>query len=168
MSGRRVAAAAVDAALRMEVPGAQPLLVQAREVTYVSSGGVVGEAQLSCELTPEDYERVDRAALFHLDPDARGPGAGRFAPARAVRLTLRLAAAELAGLLAVAPDPPAAARVLVALSQGGRATTLLSTQSWLALSVTSPVQLPGDVPAEAAGELWSGYATTWGSRLSGV
>lgn len=163
-----MAAAAVDAALRMEVPGAQPLLVQALEIAYVSSGGVVGEAQLSCEITPEDYERVDRAALFHLDPDARGPGARRFAPSRAVRLTLRLAAVELAGLLAVAPDAPAAARVLGELSEGARATTLLSAQSWLALSVTSPVQLPGDEPAEAAGELWSGYATTWGSHLPGV
>lgn len=166
MSDRRVCAA-LDDTLEFDVPAGDPLRVRAVELAYIGAGDVVGEVQLTCEVAPQDYRRVDREALFHLDAPARGPGAARFAPSGPVRLTLRLAGAERPGLLAVAPDPAAAAQVLAALSAGADASPLLSTRSWLALSVTTPVELP-DEGADEGGELWGGYTTTWGSRVSGV
>jgi hypothetical protein len=160
LTDRRVSFAVVDVALQFDVPGAKPLEVVASELTYVSSDGLVGEVQLECELTPQAYGRVDREQLFHLDPEVRGLAAERFVASDAVRLTLRLAAAELPALLAEAPDPPAGAALLRRRSIAGGDAALLSSAAWFALSVTSPAAPHGDEPTDG-GRLARGYATTW-------
>lgn len=161
---RHVSFAALELPLHFHVPGADVLPATAREVTYVRTGDAVREAQLELELSPEAYGRVDREQLFHLGSQERGPGADRFVPGDVVRLTARLAAGELPELVADAPDPPAAGRLLEELSRAGARSSLLSVQSWLALSVTSPVELPGDDPVAQSGDLAAGYATAWATR----
>lgn len=159
MTDRRVTFAIVELPLRFSVPGADALAATATEVTYVAADGAVGEVQLACELTLDAYRRVDRERLFHLEPSVRGPGADRFAPSGAVSLTLRLAAAELAGLLAEASDPAAAGALLGELSRAATDAPLLSTDAWFALSVTSRV-----APPDGGGALARGYATTRPAR----
>lgn len=159
MTDRRVSFAAIELELRWQVPGGEPLAATARELTYISSGGTVGEVLLECDVAPEAYARIDREQLFALTAGARGPGAEAFAPTGPVRLTLRLVDDELAGLLDLAPDPRAAADWIAELAGGDGAPALLSTRSWLALSVAEPVE-PPDGGLEG-GELARGYATTW-------
>ena len=165
MSDRHVAFAAIDQPLGLRVEGGAALPATAREVTYISSGGAVFEVRLECELSPEAYERVDRERLLHLAPDVRGPGAERFAAGGPVRLTLRLAEDELAGLLAHAPDPRAAAALLGepgTRAAGGEPPAWLWARSWFALSVTALIAPPPDGAGD--GELSGGYATSWAAQ----
>lgn len=165
---RGVSFVGIELPLRFHAPGADVLPATAREITYVRAGGAVGEVQLELELSPAAYRRVDREQLFHLRSQDRGPGADRFASGKVVRLTLRLAADELPDLVAAAPDPAAAGRLLEELSHARAGSPPLSAESWFALSVTSPVELPGDEPVAQSGDLAHGYATTWATRGRGL
>jgi hypothetical protein len=164
---RRVSFAALELPLQFHVAGAQALPATARELTYVRNDDAVAEAQLELELSPEAYRRVDREQLFHLGSRERGPGADDFAPGEVVRLTVGLAADRLPDLLADAPEPSDAGRLLEQQSLAGGGSSLLSAESWFALSVTSPVELPADDPVAQGGELASGYATTWATPRIG-
>ena len=158
---RRVRFVELDLPLQFHVAGADALGAVARELTYVSMDAAVREAQLELELEPEAYSRVDREQLFHLGLQQRGPGAEGFVAGEVVRLTLRLGASQLPDLLAEAADPAAAARLLEERSVAGAGSIVLASDSWFALSVTSPVELPGDHSVARGGELAGGFATTW-------
>lgn len=164
---RRVSFVALELPLQFHVAGADALPATARELTYVRHDDAVREAQLELELSAEAYGRVDREQLFHLGTQERGPGAGSFVPGEVVRLTVRLAAEQLPDLVADATEPSDAGRLLEQLSVAGTGSPLLSADSWFALSVTSPVELPADDPVAQSGELASGYATTWATTRSG-
>jgi len=163
---RRVSFVALELPLQFDVAGADVLPATAHELTYVRNGDIVREAQLELELSAEAYRRVDREQLFHLGSQERGPGAGGFVPGEVVRLTVRLAAERLPDLVFDAPEPSDAGRLLEQVSAAGAGSSLLSAESWFALSVTSPVELPADDPVAESGELTSGYATTWAATRS--
>lgn len=161
MTDRELSSRGLDIPLRLRTPDGAPLPATAREVAYLTTGGAISEARLELELEPDLYEAVDRGGLFHLDADARGPGADRFAPSGPVRVTARLADDLLDELVAAAGDPAQAGHLLGEQSTGELDSALLATESWYALSVTAPVELPPELAAD--GTLAQGYATTWTS-----
>lgn len=159
LTGRRVSFAELDLPVQFRAPG-QPLATRVREVTYVREEGDVSECRLTLALAPEAYQTVDREHLFHLAPEARGPGADRFAPAGPVHVEASLTPELLPELLAAATQPWDAGDRLGALADAGERSPLLETESWFALSVTAPViDLPAELEVE--GSLEEGYSTTW-------
>lgn len=99
----------------------------------------------------DDYERIDREELFHLEPLMRGPGGDTFAPDGTFEVEARLDASLLAGVAALGEDILQAGPAFAALSPG---SPLLETESWWALSVTTEVMRDAE-----GGSLREGYAT---------
>lgn len=154
----RISFTQVPAELAFSTPGAGVSAVL-RDLTVHLEADRPTECTLEIEVTEDVYRRIDRDQLFHLVPDARGPGAVAFAPARSVRVSLRLATEHLDEALRLGSDARAIAQRLGAVPAEGIVSPLLDAASWYAVEVTADVEPPSDL-ADGA-ELRVGYRTSW-------
>ena len=121
-----------------------------RDVTVHDVDDVLDDIRIEVEVAPAVWATIDRAHLFALEPDLRGPGAARFAPDGPVRLELRLAPAG---------------RRLLALGDGAAPATiaerlvgdLVDAAHWRASTVTEALVAPDGV----AGNAQVGFRTAW-------
>jgi len=151
----RCAHVEMQAPLALRGPGGEPLPVTAAGLAYYSRAGVVLEARLTVLIPAEIYRQVDARALFHLAPDARGPGARGFVPEGDIQIEARLDERLLPALVALVDTPEGAAAALVQLNGEQPGHALLATESWYALHVTRGEAVPG------LGTLRTGYSTSW-------
>jgi len=96
-----------------------------------------GEQLVGCrlefELPHHVWERVDQEALFHLDPDVRGPCfGGGFEPGIPIEIEARLQPSSLPLVSLQANDVYEAGVLLMDAAPGSE---LVSTESWYALVV---------------------------------
>jgi hypothetical protein len=140
----------LDRPIVFATPGAA-IEARLRDVTVHDLDGAFDDLRIDVEVEPSVWATIDRAHLFALEPDLRGPGAASFAPEGTVRLELRLA-----------PE----GRRLLALGSGAAPATvadrllgdLVDAALWRASAVTVPLVGPD---GEAGGTAQVGFRTAW-------
>ncbi|HWL42500.1 MAG TPA: YbjN domain-containing protein [Ilumatobacter sp.] len=118
-----------------------------------------GEVRVELHLAVDTYAAVERRALFHLSPLARGPGADRFRPADEVRVEAQLSPKLAPGVLSLVPD---AASIRHLLTTVDPASPLLATEAWYARVVSQRVE-SSTADGDDDAVLREGYRTAWGS-----
>jgi hypothetical protein len=103
------------------------------------------------QVNPQLYQRIETEALFNLKPEVRRPlSAGNFLPEPDIEIEIGLQPNLLPQPIERAADANEAATYILNLSQEQPDNPLLSTESWLALSVKQQ---------QESGE--TGYRTIW-------
>ncbi len=109
------------------------------------------ECCLSLQVSPQLYSQIDTKALFNLSPDLRNPTSPiEFLPEPDIAIEVTLKPDLLPSLIENSHTPEDAIAYLQHLSNEDPSHPLLSTESWLALSVKQQ---------QASGEV--GYRTVW-------
>ena len=139
----------------MSGPDGSPLRVHGEDLALHRDDGLLSEVRLTFLIGAEEYERIDREELFHLEPLMRGPGGDSFEPDGDVQVEARLDPGLLAGVAALGEDILQAGPAFAKLAAG---SPLLHTESWYALSVTKEVLRDSE-----GGSLREGYATLYAS-----
>ncbi|GAB4327757.1 MAG: hypothetical protein Kow0010_11380 [Dehalococcoidia bacterium] len=156
-----VSHAEFDAAIELQAMGT-PLPVTLKDVGFYYTNGLLDHVRATFVMDPDTYRRIDADALFHLEPEHRGPGADRFEPTGDVQVEARLDTDLLLHLLEAGGTPEEAGHALIRLAAEDPANLLVDTDSWYALGVTVAV----DQDAVPGGTLREGYSTTWASHDS--
>ncbi|KYC36085.1 hypothetical protein WA1_40820 [Scytonema hofmannii PCC 7110] len=112
---------------------------------------IIIECRLTFQVDPKLYDRIDKEELFNLKPDVRNSlSAGEFLPEQDIQIETTLKPDLLPHLQEHATNNHEATTYLLNLNQQQPDNPLLSTESWLALSVTQQ---------QESGEI--GYRTLW-------
>ena len=106
--------------------------------------------RLSFSVNSELYQRIDTEAVFNLKPDIRNFDPGKFLPEPDITIETSLKPDLLPLLTEHAPNIEETANYILKLNQEQPENILLSTESWLALSVKQQ---------QESGEI--GYSTLW-------
>lgn len=146
--------AAVGSDIALRTPGGDDLTLNVVRVMSVADERDAAPAAIVMEVLagPEEWARIDAAALLHLDPDARGPVLGDGFAGGPVRITAVLDRIVMDTL--GDPDPGAVADRLRAPSPEDR---LAASESWWALDVTARLEPPPGLE----GEIDAGLRTIW-------
>ncbi|MFH1467675.1 MAG: hypothetical protein ABIO70_25035 [Pseudomonadota bacterium] len=133
--------------LSLRAPEGEPIPISAVSVRAVSEGEHLVALRVELTLSQQAWARVDREALFHLDPDARGPVFGGSFEPREVEIEARLDASLL----------PKAAQAYETIFHLGALLLeegpFSATESWYALNVK-----------QAHGPIKLGMATRWANE----
>ncbi|MEH2032173.1 MAG: YbjN domain-containing protein [Nostoc sp.] len=109
------------------------------------------ECRITFEVTPQLYQRIDTDGLFNLKPNVRNSlSAGKFILEQDIKIETSLKPDLLPHLVKHAANNNEAASYIQNLSEAQPDHPILSTESWLALSVTQQ---------QNSGEI--GYRTLW-------
>ena len=128
-----------------------PLTVRAVSLSLIKQDDEVIECRLTFCVSPQLYQRIETEALFNLKPEMRRPlSAGNFQPEPDIEIEIGLQPNLLPQPIERAADANEAATYILNLSQEQPDNPLLSTESWLALSVKQQ---------QESGE--TGYRTIW-------
>jgi len=128
-----------------------PLTVRAVSLSLIKQDDEVIECRLTFKVNPQLYQRIDTEGLFNLKPEMRRPlSAGNFQPEPDIEIEIGLQPNLLPQPIERAADANEAATYILNLSQEQPDNPLLSTESWLALSVKQQ---------QESGE--TGYRTIW-------
>ena len=128
-----------------------PLIVRVINLTLIKLENEVIECHLTLLVNPELYLRIDSEALFNLKPEVRSPlSGGNFLPENDIQIEIGLQPSLLSPPLEQAIDAMEAVTYILNLNQEHPENQLLSSESWLALSVKQ---------LQATGE--TGYSTIW-------
>jgi len=128
-----------------------PLTVRAVSLSLIKQDDEVIEFRLTFCVSPQLYQRIETEALFNLKPEMRRPlSAGNFLPSPDIEIEIGLQPNLLPQPIERATDANEAATYILNLSQEQPDNPLLSTESWLALSVKQQ---------QESGE--TGYRTIW-------
>jgi hypothetical protein len=128
-----------------------PLTVRAVSLSLIKQDDEVIECRLTFQVNPQLYQRIETEALFNLKPEVRRPlSAGNFLPEPDIEIEIGLQPNLLPQPIERAANANEAATYILNLSQEQPDNPLLSTQSWLALSVKQK---------QESGE--TGYRTLW-------
>lgn len=128
-----------------------PLTVRVVTLTLIKQDDEVIECRLTFQVNPQLYQRIETEALFNLKPEMRRPlTAGNFLPYADIEIEIGLQPNLLPQPIEGAKDANVAATYILNLSQEQPDNSLLSTESWLALSVKQE---------QESGE--TGYRTIW-------
>jgi hypothetical protein len=128
-----------------------PLTVRAVSLSLIKQDDEVIECRLTFQVNPQLYQRIETEALFNLKPEVRRPlTAGNFLPSPDIEIEIGLQPNLLPQPIERAADANEAATYILNLSQEQPDNPLLSTESWLALSVKQQ---------QESGE--TGYRTIW-------
>ena len=128
-----------------------PLTVRAVSVSLIKQDDEVIECRLTFKVSPQLYQRIETEALFNLKPEVRRPlSAGDFQPSPDIEIEIGLQPNLLPQPIERAADANEAATYILNLSQEQPDNPLLSTESWLALSIKQQ---------QESGEI--GYRTIW-------
>src|SRR4028119_1268065 len=127
------------------------LTVRAVTLTLIKQDDEVIECRLTLQVNPQLYQRIEAEALFNLKPEVRRPlTPGNFLPSPDIEIEIGLQPNLLPQPIECAADANVAATYILNLSQEQPDNPLLSTESWLALSVKQQ---------QESGE--TGYRTLW-------
>ena len=128
-----------------------PLTLRALSLSLIKQDDEVIECHLTFQVNPQLYQRIETEALFNLKPEVRRPlSAGNFQPEPDIFIEIGLQPNLLPQPIERAADANEAATYILNLSQEQPDNPLLSTESWLALSVKQQ---------QESGE--TGYRTIW-------
>ena len=141
----------IDGPLRFVAPSGETLETHALDLALERQDGMLREVRLTFIVSPEMYSLIDVSGLFHLPPEARGPGADGFEAHGEVQLEVRLDSSLLLAVAAMGADIVEAGPSFAALVEG---SPLLETESWEALHVTVEVMRDAE-----GGSLREGYST---------
>jgi hypothetical protein len=113
-----------------------PLTVRAVSLSLIKQDDEVIECRLTFFVNPQLYQRIETEALFNLKPEVRRPlSAGNFLPEPDIEIETTLQPNLLPQPIERAADANEAATYILNLSQEQPDNPLLSSESWLALSV---------------------------------
>jgi hypothetical protein len=141
----------LDNELPLRPPSQSPLTVRAVSLSLIKQDDEVIECRLTFQVNPQLYQRIETEALFNLKPEMRRPlSASNFLPSPDIFIEIGLQPNLLPQLIERAADANEAATYILNLSQEQPDNPLLSTESWLALSVKQQ---------QESGE--TGYRTIW-------
>lgn len=140
----------------------QPLLIQAMNLSVTRNQGEITDCRLRFEVSSEVYEQIDRQALFNLEPALRiSLLETAFDSDRPLQIEARLDEDVLVLLSAHVTSAQAAVELLLDRNQTQPDSLLLSSKSWLGLSVVQT----SIVPIEQTIKLQAGYITLWAADL---
>ena len=141
----------LDSDLTLRDRSQSPLTVRALDLALTKQDDQLIECRLTFHVTPELYQRIDTEALFNLELQIRGPLlAGEFLYEPDIKLETSLRLDLLLHLAVHTAKIDQAATYLLSLSQEQPENPILSTESWLGLSVKQQ---------QKSGE--TGYRTLW-------
>jgi hypothetical protein len=141
----------VDSEITLRDRTTTPLTVRAVSLTLIKQDDEVIECRLTFFVSSQLYQRIKTEALFNLKPEVRRPlSAGNFLPSPDIEIETSLQPNLLPQPIERAKDANEAATYILNLSQEQPDNPLLSTESWLALSVKQK---------QESGE--TGYRTLW-------
>jgi hypothetical protein len=141
----------LDSELTLHDRTTTPLTVRAVSLSLIKQDDEVIECRLTFCVNPQLYQRIETEALFNLKPEVRRPlSAGNFLPSPDIEIEIGLQPNLLPQPIEGAADANEAATYILNLSQEQPDNPLLSTESWLALSVKQQ---------QESGE--TGYRTIW-------
>jgi hypothetical protein len=141
----------LDSELTLHDRTQSPLTVRAVSLSLIKQDDEVIECRLTFQVSPQLYQRIETEALFNLKPEMRRPlSAGNFLPEPDIEIEIGLQPNLLPQPIERAADANEAATYILNLSQEQPDNPLLSTESWLALSVKQQ---------QESGE--TGYRTIW-------
>ena len=143
--------------ITLRQPSEETLTLHLTNLNLIRQPNGTSECRLTLQASPELYQHIGKNALFHLNPDLRGPlSNGDFLPDLNLQLKVTLQAELLPNLLENTTTTEAAAAYLITLSQQQCQTQpadstapgaenkqgtptpfdpLLNTESWYCLSV---------------------------------
>ncbi|MBW4501599.1 MAG: YbjN domain-containing protein [Scytonema hyalinum WJT4-NPBG1] len=127
-----------------------PLILCAVNLTITKQDNQLIECHLTFCVNPQLYKRIDTGALFNLKPDVRNLCTGKFLPKPDITIETSLKPDLLPYLAKHGANIDEAASYILSLSQDQPDNPLLSTESWLGLSVKQQ---------QESGEI--GYRTLW-------
>ncbi|WP_019503914.1 YbjN domain-containing protein [Pleurocapsa sp. PCC 7319] len=127
-----------------------PLTIHELVLCLTKKDDTIVECRLTFQVDPKLYKRIDKEALFNLKPEARNSSAQKFLPQPDIKIETTLKPDLLPQLQEHATNNDEATTYLLNLNQQQPEHLLLSTESWLALSVTQQ---------QDSGEI--GYRTLW-------
>ena len=141
----------LDSELTLHDRTQSPLTLRAVSLSLIKQDDEVIECRLTFKVSPQLYQRIETEALFNLKPEVRRPlSAGNFLPEPDIFIEIGLQPNLLPQPIERAKDANVAATYILNLSQEQPDNPLLSTESWLALSVKQQ---------QESGE--TGYRTIW-------
>ncbi len=148
----------LDSELTLRDRSQSPLTLRAVSLSLIKQDDEVIECRLTFKVNPELYQRIDTEALFNLKPEVRRPlSAGNFLPSSDIEIEIGLQPNLLPQPIEQATNANEAATYILNLSQEQPENPLLSTESWLALSVKQQKE---------SGE--TGYRTLWADMTASV
>ncbi|MFM7364291.1 MAG: YbjN domain-containing protein, partial [Cuspidothrix sp.] len=127
-----------------------PLTLHAISLSLTTQNNNLIECRLTFQLTPQLYQRIEKEALFNLKPEVRNSDAVKFLPERNITIETILKPDLLALLTENCKNIEETANYILKLNQEQPENILLSTESWLAISVKQQ---------QESGEI--GYQTLW-------
>ncbi|HEY9892652.1 MAG TPA: YbjN domain-containing protein [Candidatus Sericytochromatia bacterium] len=141
----------LDSELKLRDRTQSSLTVRAVSLSLIKQDDEVIECRLTFQVSLQLYQRIETEALFNLKPEMRRPlSAGNFLPSGDIEIEIGLQPNLLPQPIERAADANVAATYILNLSQEQPDSPLLSTESWLALSVKQQ---------QESGE--TGYRTIW-------
>jgi hypothetical protein len=141
----------LDSELTLNDRTQSPLTVRAVSLSLIKQDDEVIECRLTFQVNPQLYQRIETEGLFNLKREMRRPlSAGNFLPEPDIFIEIGLQPNLLPQPIERATDAHVAATYILNLSQEQPDNPLLSTESWLALSVKQQ---------QESGE--TGYRTIW-------
>ncbi|MUG97832.1 YbjN domain-containing protein [Scytonema sp. UIC 10036] len=128
-----------------------PLKISLLTLNLTKQNDQLIECRLTFQVDIELYDRIDTDALFNLIPNVRNPlSTEKFIPEQDIKIEISLKPDWFPHLVKHAANNDEAATYIQNLSEKQPAHPILSTDSWLALSVTQQ---------QESGEI--GYRTLW-------
>ncbi|MEM1395102.1 MAG: YbjN domain-containing protein, partial [Cyanobacteria bacterium P01_H01_bin.150] len=128
-----------------------PIKIHALTIALTKEVHKVKDCRLTFQVTPEQYQLIDKQALFNLRPEVRTPLFGKpFETSSKIQIEAILEPDLLPQLTKHAKTSKKATTYLQTLSQEEPLHSLLSTYSWYALEVKQQ---------QKAGE--TGFRTMW-------
>ncbi|MEG4446293.1 YbjN domain-containing protein [Microcoleus sp. AT9_B5] len=141
----------IDGELTLNDRTQSPLTLRAVSLSLIKQDDEVIECRLTFQVSPQLYQRIETEGLFNLKPEMRRPlSAGNFLPEPDIEIEIGLQPNLLPQPIEGVADANEAATYILNLSQEQPDNPLLSTESWLALSVKQQ---------QESGE--TGYGTIW-------
>ena len=141
----------LDSELTLWESSESPIKIHALTIALTKEVHKVKDCRLTFEVTPTQYQLIDKQALFNLKPEIRTPLSGLpFQPSSNIQIEASLQPDLLPQLTKNAKTSKKATTYLQSLSQEESLHPLLSTNSWYALEVKQQLQ---------TGE--TGFCTLW-------
>ena len=126
----------LDSELTLWESSESPIKINALTIVLTKEVHKVKDCRLTFQVTPEQYQLIDKQALFNLRPEIRTPVSGKpFQPSSNIQIEASLEPDLLAQLTKNAKTSKKATTYLQSLSQEEPTHPLLSTSSWYALEV---------------------------------
>ena len=141
-------------------PEGEPLHALANEVSATYENDALEGIQLTFQVAPETYTRIDQAALFNLGKEFREPIlGGAFDPDKPYQIRAALSLEQVAEIQDSGNSVDELAQKVLLVNSHPDGDPVFFTENWFALSVTQEADLPPEL-AET-GKVYSGYSTTW-------